>query len=140
MTLAFIGNRNQRVLFFLIDILFSQIGYFKFFTLLYVLSSACKCQNSPTLPTCHQKKKKKRKKERKEDCCNFLRVCVKSIEQFGENQLFCILNLLMSEYYSVQFSRSVMSDSSQPHGLQHTRLPCPSPTPGAYPNSRPSSW
>ena len=32
-----------------------------------------------------------------------------------------------------------MSDSLQPHGLQHTRLPCPSPTPGVYSNSRPSS-
>ena len=30
---------------------------------------------------------------------------------------------------SVQFSGSVMSDSLQPHGLQHARLPCPSPTP-----------
>ena len=29
-----------------------------------------------------------------------------------------------------QFSRSVVSDSLQPHGLQHTRPPCPSPTPG----------
>ena len=28
------------------------------------------------------------------------------------------------------FSRSVVSDSFQPHGLQHTRLPCPSPSPG----------
>ena len=41
--------------------------------------------------------------------------------------------------FSVQFSCSVMSDSLRPHGLQHTRPPCPSPTPGAYPNSRPSS-
>ena len=32
---------------------------------------------------------------------------------------------------SVQFSHSVMSDSLRPHGLQHTRLPCTSPTPGA---------
>ena len=32
-----------------------------------------------------------------------------------------------------------MSDSLQPHGLQHTRPPCPSPTPGAYSNSCPSS-
>ena len=40
---------------------------------------------------------------------------------------------------SVQFSCSVMSDSLQPHGLQHTRLPCPSPTPGAYSNSCPLS-
>ena len=40
---------------------------------------------------------------------------------------------------SVQFSRSVVSNSSRPHGLQHARLPCPSPTPGAYSNSSPSS-
>ena len=32
-----------------------------------------------------------------------------------------------------------MSNSLRPHGLQHTRLPCPSPTPRAYPNSCPSS-
>ena len=37
----------------------------------------------------------------------------------------------------VQFSCSVMSDSLRPHGLQHTRLPCPSPTPGVYSNSCP---
>ena len=36
---------------------------------------------------------------------------------------------------SLQFSRSVVSDSLQPHGLQHARLPCPSPTPGACSNS-----
>ena len=35
----------------------------------------------------------------------------------------------------VQFSRSVLSDSLRPHGLQHARLPCPSPTPRAYSNS-----
>ena len=40
---------------------------------------------------------------------------------------------------TVQFSHSVMSDSLQPHGLQHARLPCPSPTPGACSNSCPSS-
>ena len=39
----------------------------------------------------------------------------------------------------VQFSRSVMSDSLGPHESQHTRPPCPSPTPGVYPNSCPSS-
>ena len=38
----------------------------------------------------------------------------------------------------VQFSCSVMSDSLQPHGLQHNRPPCPSPTPGVY--SNPLSW
>ena len=36
-------------------------------------------------------------------------------------------------------SRSVVSDSLNPHELQHSRLPCPSPTPGAYPNWCPSS-
>ena len=41
-------------------------------------------------------------------------------------------------FNSVQFSHSVMSDSLQPHGLQHTRLPCPSPTPRACSNSCPS--
>ena len=38
---------------------------------------------------------------------------------------------------SVQFSRSVVSNSLRPHGLQHTRLPCPSPNPGTYSNSCP---
>ena len=42
---------------------------------------------------------------------------------------------------SVQFSRSVVSDSLQPHGLQHARPPCLSPTPGVYSNSCPlSQW
>ena len=41
---------------------------------------------------------------------------------------------------SVQFSLSVLSDSLQPHGLQHARLPCSSQTSGAYSNSCPSSW
>ena len=40
----------------------------------------------------------------------------------------------------VQFSRSVVSDSLQPHESQHARPPCPSPTPGIHPNSCPSSW
>ena len=41
---------------------------------------------------------------------------------------------------SVQFSRSVVSDSLWPHESQHTRPPCPSPTSRVYPNSCPSSW
>ena len=40
----------------------------------------------------------------------------------------------------VQFSHSVMSDSLWPHEPQHTRPPCPSPTPGVHPNPCPSSW
>ena len=44
-------------------------------------------------------------------------------------------------FSSVQFSRSVMSDSLRPHEPQHARPPCPSPTPGVYPNSCPfSRW
>ena len=39
------------------------------------------------------------------------------------------------DYLSVQFSHSVMSNSLQPHGKKHTKLPCPSPTPGACSNS-----
>ena len=42
-------------------------------------------------------------------------------------------------FSSVQFSRSVVSDSSRPHELQHARPPCPSPTPGVHLNSHPSS-
>ena len=49
-------------------------------------------------------------------------------------------NVSLLFIYSVQFSWSVMSDSLRPHGLQHTRLPCPSPTPGACSNSCPSRW
>ena len=41
---------------------------------------------------------------------------------------------------SVQFSRSLVSTSLQPHELQHARPPCPSPTPGVHSNSRPRSW
>ena len=42
-------------------------------------------------------------------------------------------------FSSVQFSRSVVSDSLRPHESQHARPPCPSPTPGVHSNSRPSS-
>ena len=42
-------------------------------------------------------------------------------------------------FSSVQFSHSVVSDSLQPHGLQHARPPCPSPTPRVHPNPCPSS-
>ena len=48
---------------------------------------------------------------------------------------------LKKRFTSVQFSLSVMSDSLRPHGLQHARLPCPSPTPRAYSNPCPlSQW
>ena len=46
---------------------------------------------------------------------------------------------ILQRFSSVQFSRSVVSNSLQPHGLQHPRPPCSSPTPGVYSNSCPSS-
>ena len=46
----------------------------------------------------------------------------------------------MLNWLSVQFSHSVIPDSLQPWGLQHTRLPCPTPTPWDGPNSCLSSW
>ena len=51
------------------------------------------------------------------------------------------LSQSQGEFSSVQFSRSVMSDSLQPHEPQHARPPCPSPTPGVHPNPCPlSQW
>ena len=48
---------------------------------------------------------------------------------------------MLIKILSVQFSRSVMSDSLQPHESQHARPPCPSPTPRVYSNSCPlSRW
>ena len=50
----------------------------------------------------------------------------------------CSTSLIFS---SVQFSRSVVSDSLRSHESQHARLPCPSPTPGVHSNSCPlSQW
>ena len=47
---------------------------------------------------------------------------------------------LIFSFSSVQSSHSVVSDSLRPHELQHARPPCPSSTPGVYPNPCPSSW
>ena len=44
------------------------------------------------------------------------------------------------QFRSVQLSHSVVSDSLWPHGLQHARRPCPTPSSGAYTNSCPLSW
>ena len=56
------------------------------------------------------------------------------LEQLSKS--FKILGQIRS---SVQFSRSVVSDSLGPRELQHSRPPCPSPTPGVHSNSHPSS-
>ena len=54
------------------------------------------------------------------------------------------LNIYMWEleiqFTSVQFSRTVVSNSSRPHELQHARPHCPSPIPGVHPNPCPLSW
>ena len=53
----------------------------------------------------------------------------------------CTLCCLVARFSSVQFSRSVVSDSLQPHELQHARPPCPSPSPGVHSDSCPlSRW
>ena len=68
--------------------------------------------------------------------------------QHWNSYLLCLLHWevdslpLHHQLSSVQFSRSVMPNSLdpiRPHGLQHSRLPCPSPTPRACSNSCPSS-
>ena len=60
------------------------------------------------------------------------------------NEQNCKQNVVIHRNFikiSIQFSCSVVSDSLQPHGLQHARPPCPSPTPRVYPNSCPlSQW
>ena len=45
----------------------------------------------------------------------------------------------INQFSSVRFSCSVVSYSLWPHELQHSRPPCPSPTPGIHPNARPSN-
>ena len=70
------------------------------------------------------------------------------IQTFKNSIVFLILNKfpgwdflkIRMSFSSAQFSRSVVSDSLRPHELQHARPPCPSPTPGVYPNSCASSW
>ena len=47
---------------------------------------------------------------------------------------------ILAQMLLLFFSNSVVSDSLWPHGLQHTRVPCPSPSPRACSNSCPLSW
>ena len=55
--------------------------------------------------------------------------------------LFVCLVFFFLSFCLVQFSCSVVSNSLQPHELQHVRPPCPSPTPKVHPNPRPlSRW
>jgi len=69
----------------------------------------------------------------------------RSLEGYGPRNSKRVAHYLATEQKKqisiqlVQFSRSVISDSLQPYEWQHTRPPCPSPTPGVHPNSCPSS-
>ena len=62
-----------------------------------------------------------------------------SVYYFYVLKLKAISSIMLQSHHSVQFSRSVVSDSLWPHESQHARPPCPSPTPGVYSNSCPSS-
>ena len=62
-------------------------------------------------------------------------------QEGGFNFIFKKYLLSYNCVSSVQFSRSVMSNSLRPHESQHARPPCPSPTPGVHPDSHPlSQW
>ena len=82
-------------------------------------------------------------KEGRWDPSGQFHVQIAKLEYFFRDQLLQYLALEVScwKFSSVQFSCSVMSDSLRPHELQHSRLPCPSPTPGVHPNPCPlSQW
>ena len=66
---------------------------------------------------------------------------VSNLEQFELLYLSRPLNMNIQSIQSIQFSRSVVSESLWSYGLQQARLPCPSSTPGACSNSCPlSRW
>ena len=59
---------------------------------------------------------------------------------FGWDVYLCLIrNLYLLNTFVLQFSHSIVSESLQPHELQHARPPCPSPTPRVHPNLCPSS-
>ena len=65
-------------------------------------------------------------------------VSLGSLCQHSQNKAHCTP---LIQFSSVQFRRSVMSDSLWPHESQHARPPCPSPTPGVHSDSHPlSQW
>ena len=69
---------------------------------------------------------------------SFLYIASRTRTKSG-SELSCIFPNFIYYIRSDQISCSVVSDSLQPHESQHTRPPCPSPTPGVHSDSRPSS-
>ena len=84
-------------------------------------------------------------------CSHILAIVSHAAVNMGCRHPFVILILILlnmhytlrsrtaESYSSVQFTRSVVSDSLRPHEPQHARPPCPSPTPRVHSNSGPSS-
>ena len=76
-------------------------------------------------------------------CLSYLFINIKIQISFSKLHLYFdwldFFSFISIKKYSVQFSRSVTSDSLQPHGLQHPRLSYPTPTSRAYLNLCPSS-
>ena len=68
--------------------------------------------------------------------------CFANVLSHFVTRLYFRYKIFVEQLFSVswQFSHSVMSNSLWPLGLQHARLPCPSPTPKVYSNSCPLSW
>ena len=74
--------------------------------------------------------------------CHFLPQGIFPTQGLNPCLLHWWANSLLLSYLGKPFRSfcSVMSNSLRSHGLQHTRFPCPSPTPGVYSNSCPLSW
>ena len=62
-------------------------------------------------------------------------MCCRVLPSTYQNLSYIRMHVYRTTFSSIQFSRSVVSDSLRPHELQHTRPPCPSPTPGVHSNS-----
>ena len=72
---------------------------------------------------------------------NVFHVLIGHLYVFGRMSVQVLCPLFKCIAFLLLFSRSVVSNSLQPHGVQHARLPCPSPTSGACSNSCPlSRW
>ena len=72
-------------------------------------------------------------------CWRNTKWCNRFGENFGSSSKILNIELpcALVQFSAVQFSRSVVSDSLQPHESQYARPPCPSPTPGVHSDSRP---